>query len=116
MLPLTVQFKTIAPIVLIASAGLASACALAQELNQPHVIPDAKLSDCVNRVGQDMARDRIAKVPFAIKIASVSAASNLQARIVRDPDTAACIDLLAQNLTRAPAMKVPFLIRTEPER
>jgi hypothetical protein len=95
---------------------LLASYAPAQEINQPSIIADAKLAACVSRLGQNMVRDGIAKVPFTIKIeVSSVAASDQQAKLVSDPAIAACIDLLAQNLVRNGA-KVPFVIRATPGR
>jgi hypothetical protein len=114
---LPVRFTKIALIGLLAYAALPASYALAQEINQPRIIGDAKLAACINRLGQDMVRDGISKVPFAIKIkASDVASSDQQAKIVSDPATATCIDLLAQNLVRNGTSKVPFVIRVTPER
>jgi hypothetical protein len=94
---------------LLAYAALPASSALAQEINQPRVIGDVKLAACINRLGQNMVRDGIAKVPFTIKIEVFGvAASDQQAKIVSDPATAACIDLLAQNLLRNGTAKVPI--------
>ena len=113
---LPVGFTKIALIGLWAYATLLASYAPAQEINQPGIIMDAKLAACVNRLGQDMVRDGIAKVPFAITIeVSAVAASDQQAKLVDDPATAACIDLLAQNLVRNGA-KVPLVIRATPDR
>jgi hypothetical protein len=113
---LPVRSTKIALIELWAYATLLASYAPAQEINQPSIIVDAKLAAWVNRLGQNMVRDGIAKVPFAITIGvSDVAASNQQAKLVNDPATAAWIDLLAQNLVRNGA-KVPFVIRAAPER
>jgi hypothetical protein len=114
---LPVRFAKIALLELLTYAALPSSYAQTQEINQPRVIGDAKLAGCVNRLGQNMVRDGIAKVPFTIKIeVSGVAASDRQAKIVSDPATAACIDLLAQNLMRNGTGKVPFVIRVTPGR
>ena len=111
-----VPFTKVAPIGVCAYATLLASHAPAQEINQPSIIGDAKLAACVNRLGQNMARDGIAKVPFAITIeVSGVGPSDQQAKLVNDPATAACIGLLGQNLARNGA-KVPFVIRATPER
>ncbi len=113
---LPVRFTKIVLIGLLAYAALLASYAPAQEINQPSIIGDAKLVACVNRLGQNIVRDGIAKVPFAITIGvSDVAAPNQQAKLVSDPAAAACIDLLAQNLVWNGA-KVPFVIRAAPER
>jgi hypothetical protein len=109
---LPVRFTNIALIGLFAYTALPTSYAVAQEINQPRIIGDAKLAACINRLGQNMVHDGIAKAPFSIKIeASSVAASDQQAKIVTDPATAACIDLLAQNVLRDGTAKVPFVIR-----
>ena len=113
---LPVRCTKIGLIGLLAYATLLVSYAPAQEVNQPSIIVDARLAACVNRLGQNMVRDGIAKVPFAITIeVSGVAASDQQAKLVNDPATNACIDLLAQNLVRNGA-RVPFVIRATPER
>jgi hypothetical protein len=102
---------------LLAYAAFAVSSALAQEINQPRMIGDPKLAACIDRLGQKIVHDGIAKVPFAIEIdVSGAAVSTQQAQIVSDPPTAACIDLVAQNLLRNGSAKLPFAIRVTPER
>ncbi len=114
---LPVRFTKIALVGLLAYAALPASYAPAQEINRPRIIGDAKLAACMNRLGQNMVHDGIAKVPFTLKIdVSGGAASDKQAEIVNDPVTAACIDQLAQNLVRNGAAKVPFVIRATSER
>jgi hypothetical protein len=114
---LPVRLTKIALIGLLTYAALLASYAQTQEINQPRIIGDAKLAACINRLGQNMVRDGIAKVPFTIKIeVSGVAASAQQAKIISDPVTAACIDLMAQNLVRNGTAKVPFVIRVTPDR
>jgi hypothetical protein len=113
---LPIRLTKISPIGLWAYAILLASYAPAQEINQPSALMDAKLVACVNYLGQNIVRDGIAKVPFAITIEVLGvAASDQGVKLVSDPATAACIDLLAQNLVRNGA-KVPFVIRATPER
>jgi hypothetical protein len=113
---LPVRFTKIALTGLLAYVTFLTSYAPAQEVNQPSIIGDTKLAACVNRLGQNMVRESIAKVPFAITIeVSGVAASDQQAKLINDAATAACIDLLAKNLVRNGA-KVPFVIRATPER
>ena len=110
-----VRFTKVALIGLWTYATLLASYAPAQEINQPGIIGDAKLAACVNRLGQNMVRAGIAKVPFAITIElSRGAASGQQAKL-DDRATAACVDRLAQNLVRNGA-QVPFIIRATPAR
>jgi hypothetical protein len=90
---------------------------LAQGINEPRVIGDARLASCVNRLGQMMSKDGAAKVPFTLKIqTSAEAVSSQKAKIVGDTTTAACIDLLAQDLVANGTARVPFVIRAMPTR
>lgn len=104
-----------------ASGGLRSVSSwdsllLAQQINEPGIIVDARLAACIDRIGQNMVRDGIAKVPFTIKTeVSGVAGSDRQSKIISDPATAVCIDLLAQNLVQK-GTHVPFVIRAGPER
>ncbi len=97
---------------LLAYAGLLVNSVLAQGINQPRVIENAKLAECLNRIGQSMMHDGVAQVPFTIKFeVSGDAASGQQAKTVSDPAIAACIDLLAQNSVRTGSARIPFVIR-----
>ena len=112
-----VRFTNIGLIGVLVYAVLPASYVLAQEISQPRMIEDAQLATFMNRLGQNMVRDGVARVPFSIKLeASSVEASDQQAKIVTDPATAACVDLLGQNLMRNGAAKVPFVIRATPER
>jgi hypothetical protein len=112
----------VVPIALIgfwAYAVLPGSCALAQEINQPRIIGDAKLAACVNRLGQNIMHDGVAKVPFTIKVMTSvygEATSEKEPKIIGDPGTAACINLIAQNVVRDGAARVPFVIQVTPAR
>jgi hypothetical protein len=79
------------------------------------VVGDVKLAECINRIGQTMAREGVAKVPFTVKIeVSSEAASDQQAKVLSNPAIAACIDAMARLSVRDGVAKVPFVIRVTP--
>jgi hypothetical protein len=113
---LLVFFAKSALVGVLADAALSANHLLAQEIANPQrVISDAKLAECINRIGEAMVRDGTAKVPFTVKIeVSSGAASDQQAKVLNNPAIAACIDAMARLSVRNGVANVPFVIRVTP--
>jgi hypothetical protein len=109
-----VRFTKIALIGLLTYAAFPASNAVAQDIaGQPRIIADARVAACVNHLGQTLAQNGSAQVPFTLRIERVSGvtAPDQQAKLIGDPNTAACIDLLAENFLRNGNATVPFVIK-----
>jgi hypothetical protein len=99
---------------LLAFAAYPASYALAQEIDnqQPRLIENVRMGECINHLGQNIIRDGAAMVPFTINSKfPVSLLSTSKPRLSTIQSPLLTIGLIAQNFIRNSTIRVPLVFR-----